>query len=620
VTEPVTDPVTDPLAIDDARAQEHPLALTDIEFRGEVIYFIVVDRFHDGDTNNNGGLDASLCDPTRTEWGKYWGGDLQGIIDKLDYLAELGVTALWLTPLFEQIEAMAWDSAPIHGYWTRDFKRIHARWVKGPEEVRLFERDDTTFDRLVAELHRRGMKLVLDVVCNHSSPDVNGVKGQLFDDGELIADFHDDEGRNWYHHYGPVQDWASDWQVKNCELAGLATFNENNDDYRRYVKSAIGAWIGKGVDALRVDTVKHMPLWFWQEFTSDMVSRKPDIFMFGEWIYSHSRLEPSVEFANRSGMTILDFELCMAIRAALVPGSAEGFLLVDAVFASDARYRCATELVTFFENHDMPRLQSLGVDDEGLRLAVILLMLVRGTPCLFYGAEQALHDDTNGGSDPYNRPMMPGFATDGPVFDAVRRASAVRRSNAAVQFGAYVAQRVTPDLWCFTRRYRDGRCFVALSRGEAETLHDVATDLPDGEHVCLLTGARVVVSGGHVADLAVPRRGAVLLARDASPVQGDTIVRFQLNGCRTLPGQTVAVMGSCPELGEWSVSGAYRMEYVNDNLWQIGVPFTTSAGQTVAYKFVVLDERGGVERENRSTRRRAVPGRGLAKWRDTWEQ
>jgi 1,4-alpha-glucan branching enzyme len=78
----------------------------DIEFRQETIYFIVVDRFHDGDPENSSGPNPELYDSTRQEWGKYWGGDLQGVIDKLDYLKNLGVTAIWLTPLFEQIESL----------------------------------------------------------------------------------------------------------------------------------------------------------------------------------------------------------------------------------------------------------------------------------------------------------------------------------------------------------------------------------------------------------------------------------------------------------------------------------------------------------------------------------
>ncbi len=96
-----------------------------IEFRQETIYFIVVDRFSDGDDHNDEGPNHKLYDPMRQHWGKYWGGDLQGVVNKLDYLQNLGVTAIWLSPLFEQVEDMR-DNAAMHGYWTKDFKRINS--------------------------------------------------------------------------------------------------------------------------------------------------------------------------------------------------------------------------------------------------------------------------------------------------------------------------------------------------------------------------------------------------------------------------------------------------------------------------------------------------------------
>jgi cyclomaltodextrin glucanotransferase len=610
-----------PTVMKDEAQQAPPKGVTDIEFRGEVIYFIVVDRFSQGVSPKHESLDASLSDPAREDWGKYWGGDLEGVINQLDYLQKLGVTAVWLTPLFEQVEALAWKSAPIHGYWARDFKRLNPHWVAGPDEVRVFARNDTTLDRLVAALHHRGMKLVLDIVCNHSSPDANGAKGQLFDDGKLVADFNNDP-HNWYHHYGPVQDWSSDWQIKNCELAGLATFNENNDEYRSYIKSAIRAWLDKGIDALRIDTVKHMPLWFWQEFTSDMVSHRPDVFMFGEWIYSHPSVEAAVEFANKSGMTILDFGLCLAIRGALGSRDPAGFHLVADVLALDRNYRFATELVTFLDNHDMPRFQSLGADGENLALGIVLIMLGRGTPCLYYGTEQYLHNDTDGGNDPYNRPMMTKFDTDTPLFLQVQKLTALRQKNIAVQFGSQWTKYLTPDIYCFTRRYAAARCFVALNRGDAALLETVETDLPDGNHVCALTGRSLKVQGGRIAGLELAARSAIVVAVDGAPLKGQAIVRLQINHCSTQPGEIIAVIGDCPELGEWQLGRAYRLEYINDNLWQMGVPFSASAGKIIAYKYVVINEADGSlvsRRENRSTRRRMVPSEGLAKWRDAWE-
>src|SRR6476469_5530503 len=367
----------------------------DIEFRQETIYFIVVDRFHDGDPSNSEGPNAELYDPERQDWGKYWGGDLQGVIDKLDYLKNLGVTAIWLTPLFEQVEDLFVEQAAIHGYWTKDFKRINPRFIAEGEDPSLNntqETRNTTFDRLIEEMHKRRMKLVLDIVCNHSNPDFSGKKGQLYDDGVKIADFNDDKD-NWYHHYGEVTNWEDEWQVQNCELSGLATFNENNIQYRNYIKSAIKQWLDRGVDALRVDTVKHMPIWFWQEFNADILTHRPDV---------------------------LDFGLCVAIREVLGMGAGAGFQLVQDVLNLDHRYYGATELITFIDNHDMPRFQSLNLDPKMLRLAICLMMTTRGIPCIYYGTEQYLHDDTEGGNDPYNRPMMEKWDTDSPIYRDVR--------------------------------------------------------------------------------------------------------------------------------------------------------------------------------------------------------
>jgi cyclomaltodextrin glucanotransferase len=598
-----------------------PIGVTDIEFRGEVIYFIVVDRFFDGDPDNNAGQDAELYDRERKNWGKYWGGDLQGVINKLDYLAGLGATALWLTPLFEQVEAMIWDSAPIHGYWTKDFKRIHARWVSGPDEVRVFTRNDTTLDRLIADLHGREMKMVLDIVCNHSSPDASGKKGELYDDGKLIADFHNDVN-HWYHHYGPVTDWQSEWQVHNCELAGLATFNENNADYRNYVKGAIRGWLKKGIDALRIDTVKHMPIWFWQEFTSDMVTERPDVFMFGEWIFSHPENDTSVEFANLSGMSILDFGLCTAIRGALGERNAEGFQQVAAIYDLDGKYRSATELVTFFENHDMPRLQSIGADESMLRLALVLILLGRGIPCLYYGVEQCLHDDTNGGNDPYNRPMMSSFDTEAPLYKLVQRLARVRKDNIAVQFGSQWTRHLTPDVFCFSRHFREARCFVALNRGEPKVLDSVQTDLPDGTHRCLLSERTFTVQNGNITGVELGAGDAIVLAVDTPPIKGESVIVFQVNGCPTQPGEYVAVLGNSPELGEWNEGRGVRLEYINSNTWQGSLAFDHCNGGPVTYKYAIFREEGMTppRRENRTTRRRHVPEKGTAKWRDIWEE
>ncbi len=601
----------------------------DIEFRQETLYFIVVDRFRDGDPRNNEGPNPDLYDPDHQDWWKYWGGDLQGVIDKLDYLKEMGVTSVWLTPLFEQVERLVFDKyAAIHGYWTKDFKRINPRYIAPEDNPSLFQTGETVFDRLIAELHKRGMKIIVDIVCNHSSPDAGGVKGRLFDDGNLIADFNDDVN-HWYHHYGGVTDWEDEWQVQNCELAGLATFNENNTSYRNYIKAAIKLWLDRGVDALRVDTIKHMPIWFWQEFNADIQTHKPDVFIFGEWIYSSADDARSVDFANNSGMTILDFGLCIAIRQGLALG--EGFEVIQDTFNKDHHYDSATELVTFIDNHDMHRFQTLNSDPELLRLAVVLLMTVRGIPCLFYGTEQYLHEDTDGdenpygNNDPYNRPMMEQWETDTPIYRAMRVLSGLRRLNPAVSLGGHWQKYVSSETYAYMRRYRDSRCMVILNcSNEPIVLDELDTELPDREHTCVLTRRKYDVVDGKLLKLELEPKDAIVISHVGERVQGQIIARVQLNGLATAPGEQVVVVGDCPELGGWDINQAYPLEYVNPNNWFAEIPFNESAGRAIAYKYAVIypDASGNVTRlpayENLVCRRWLLATEGVVKWRDRW--
>ncbi|MEG5052221.1 MULTISPECIES: alpha-amylase family glycosyl hydrolase [unclassified Microcoleus] len=593
----------------------------DIEFRQETIYFIVVDRFYDGDPENNEGPNPELYDPEGKDWGKYWGGDLQGVIDKLDYLKDMGVTAVWLTPLFEQVEALFVEQAAIHGYWTKDFKRLNPRFIAtgdNPSINQTQESKDTVFDKLVHELHQRNMKLVLDIVCNHSNPDFSGKKGELYDDGVKIADFNDDED-NWYHHYGEVKNWEDEWQVQNCELSGLATFNENNIAYRNYIKSAIKQWLDRGVDALRVDTVKHMPIWFWQEFNADILTHRPDVFIFGEWIYSDPRNDRSVEFVNESGMTILDFGLCVAIREVLGKGAEAGFKLVQDVLNLDHRYYGATELITFIDNHDMPRFQSLNPDPEMLLLAIGLIMTTRGIPCIYYGTEQYLHDDTDGGNDPYNRPMMEKWDSDSPIYRAVRLLSGLRRLNPAISMGSQWQKYLTPDVYCYVRRYRDSVVFVAMNRGNSvTTIEEVDTELPDGEHTEVLSRRKFEVKDGMLYNLELGSREVMIFSRVGERVKAKTIVRAQLNSVRTQPGERIVVIGDCPELGNWDISKGFPLEYINTNTWFGEIPFNESAGKLISYKYALLREGLSPLRENLVCRRWVLVSEGTVKWRDKW--
>lgn len=588
-----------------------------IEFRKETIYFLLVDRFHEGDPTKYANLNEEYYDKDRQHWCKYWGGDLQGIIDKLDYLENLGVTAIWISPLFEQVEGMWCNMTALHGYWPRDFKRLNPRFLNKGDSTSLDEY--TVFDRLIAEMHDRGMKLILDIVCNHSSPDINGRKGELYDDGVKIADFHNDVN-NWYHHNETITDWHDEWQQLYCEISGLATFNEENPDYRNYIKSAIKKWLDQGVDALRIDTVKHMPLWFWQEFIGDIWGHKPSLFIFGEvGLPCHPWDGKSANLANKSGMSILDYCLCGSIRAALGQNARGGFHLIHNVFEGDYHYNTATELITFIDNHDIPRFQSINPDPEILRLAVILIMTCRGIPCITYGTEQYLHNDTDGGGEPYNRPMMEKWDRSTRLYQDLRLLSKLRRLNPAVSLGSHVEKYITSDVYCYLRRYRDSRCLVAMNKTEHRATFSVEnTELKDGEYNCLITDRKLAVKDGKIWGLELEPKQAIVLSYIGKPVIGKTIVQAQLNGMATEMGETVAVTGDCPELGNWDITKAYRLEYINLNTWFGEIPFYESAGKTISYKYVLLRDNSTPRRENMVNRRWILAEQGTVKWYDNW--
>ena len=601
------------------------LFVTEREFREEVIYFLIVDRFYDASSEEeersglwDRGSTVGLYDKTWTHWGKYWGGNLLGVIEKIPYLQTLGITAVWLSPLFEQVDDMQFDRAPMHGYWTKDFKRINPRFLPAGECNSLYL--STTLKKLVDALHAADIKLVLDVVCNHSSPDINGNKGIVYDDGNLLCDFNDDIN-GFYHHNAEITDWDDENQLINGEMCGLATFNEKNAQFRAYIKDAIRAWLDVGVDALRVDTLKHMPIWFWQEFSADIKAHKPGTFLFGEYGFGKPWDERTVRYANQAGMSILDFGLADAIRFAFSGEQSGGFELIERLLSFDHVYHRANELVTFIDNHDMPRFLSISPDHRTLDQALVLLFALRGVPCVFYGTEQYLVNNTDGGDDPYNRPMMEDWAGDANGFLLLKNLIAVRRANQALTFGSHQQLYVSEHIYAFSRSYRDSHAVCVLNKGPKAS---IALPIPDSclttDLRCALTGLPQSVHDGHLM-LTMETGSSHLFSLPGVRVDGPVVVTFQLNGVETRPGQRIVLSGDCHELGVWDLRRAYGMEFVNRSTWICEVAFSSSVGRLVQFKFVLVgeDADSGLY-ENIIPRRLLLPLQGREKVDSLWER
>ena len=207
------------------------------DFKREVVYQIVIDRFFDGDaTNNNPKQSAGLFDSTRTNWRAYWGGDLQGITQKIPYLAGMGVTAIWISPPVDNLNANIPDgsgnpTASYHGYQGRDFKRIEEHFGNPSNNW-------ADFDALVAAAHQNGMKVIVDFAPNHSTQDNAGEFGALYDNGVLLGNFSNDTN-GYFHHNGNISGggWDDRYQVQYYTLFNLADFNQENRNDRQISES-----------------------------------------------------------------------------------------------------------------------------------------------------------------------------------------------------------------------------------------------------------------------------------------------------------------------------------------------------------------------------------------------
>lgn len=298
----------------------------------DIIYFVVTDRFY--------GREKRQAEPSDTT---IHGGTLDGIIEKLDYLIELGVTTVWVTPVYENIEGFG-PSEPYHYYWPQRFDRLDRRLLDGSHLPT--STDISTFGTFVDTCESKGMKVVLDMVVNHAG---YGAQGQ-FDP-------------SWFN-IGGIGD------IKG-ELAGLPDFNHDDPQVIDFFIRDIEEWVTAGrVTNIRMDTVKHVEPKFWYYFKSQLRGQYPGICLIGEVLFEgREDIGRLLEYQNYHDFdSIFDFPLCTALRQTLIYDESlrswlarprlnadEPLGVLDDDNPSKGGYRNANGLVTLLDNHDLQR-------------------------------------------------------------------------------------------------------------------------------------------------------------------------------------------------------------------------------------------------------------------------
>jgi glycosidase len=454
----------------------------------DVMYLIMTDRFADGDPNNDGPDAQSKAGSAeavaeRAKPRGWHGGDLRGIAQHLDYLQQLGVTAVWTTPVYSN----RGEGDSYHGYGATDLYRVDEHYGS---------LDD--LKALAAALHARGMKLVLDTVPNHVGPANPWVEDEPAPDW-----FHGTKAhhRNGETNFRALIDPHAPERDKRGTLDGwfadaLPDMDTESPAVAKYLRQNAEWWVEEtGADALRIDTFPYVNREFWHDFNGELKQLYPRLTEVGEGFNADPVIVSS--FAGgvtRAGVdteltTPFDFPTYFALRDVFAKGAPMSKLA--GTLAEDSLYPHPERLPTFFGNHDTTRFMDAVTGTEAqralsLRLAFAYILTTRGMPQIYSGDELAMH----GGEDPDNRRDFPGgFAGDvNDAFVAEHRSAqqqemvawvsaltALRRTHPALACGAEQVIAANDDWLVYLRdagRAPAGNCgpgkdkvLIALYRG-----------------------------------------------------------------------------------------------------------------------------------------------------------
>ncbi|MGG4552362.1 type I pullulanase [Paenibacillus humicus] len=386
-----------------ARTGSSPL---DFDWDEARIYFLLTDRFYNGDpSNDNPNHIPGSYDPAQPE--AYHGGDIRGIIEKLDYLEKLGINTIWITPIVDNIDfdVRYGKDGPqfgYHGYWAKNFETM---------DEHLGDIDD--FKELIDKAHDRGMKIMVDVVLNHA-----GYGMKQGDQGAGVPGYPAAEDQERFA--GMLRDGGTD--TVRGELAGLPDFKTEEAEVRNKLIEWQVDWLSKArtdrgdtIDYFRVDTVKHVDETTWMAFKNELTKTKPDFKLIGEY-FGASPGNTGGFLGNGMMDSLLDFQFKDKARD-FVNGqidSVESYLqLRNGLLTSDKTFG------QFLSSHDESGFLSHYVDGDigKLKVAAALQMTSKGQPVIYYGEELGQSGGTAGDMDlgefNDNRDDMPWEKIDG---------------------------------------------------------------------------------------------------------------------------------------------------------------------------------------------------------------
>lgn len=394
----------------------------DRNWQDETIYFLMVDRFNNGDSTND--HNVKVLDPNG-----FQGGDFQGIIDKLDYLKELGFTTIMLTPIFKN------DNKGYDGYRVADFYKTdnHFGSIKD-------------FKKLVGEVHKKKMKIIIDFPTN-----------QVSSESSLVRD---PNKNNW---------------IKEKTDDQLFYLNHDNPEVNQYLVDAAKWWVeNTSIDGYFLSNASQAPIEFWKQFSTAVKSVKKDFYLLGDIASKQSNEVDKYIHAGMDGA--LDYQLNQSLRNTFsnINQPMKQVLTIEENNQND--FKDSSLMGAFFDNHNMKRFTRDMVKNNQFpgtrwKQALTYLYTQPEIPIVYYGTEIAV----DGGDVPENRKMM-NFRTEKELIDYMTMIGEIRQQQPAITRGTMKILFEKDGMIVFKRQYKENTNIVAINNTDKTQVITISKD------------------------------------------------------------------------------------------------------------------------------------------------
>jgi glycosidase len=459
------------------------------EWQDEAIYSIMVDRFFNANTKND--MDVNTLDPLA-----YYGGDFQGVIDKLDYLNDMGFTAIRLTSIFDN------TSGGYHGYWVNDF-------YKPDEHFGSIK----TFKKLVKEAHKRDMKVIIDFTANNVSKEHPWVR--------------DPNKQDWFNDEQEIGNWNDQNDVENGWVQGLPDLNQDNPEAKSYLIEAAKWWISNtDIDGYSLPEVNHVPDSFWSDFSKEVKQEKENFFLVG--ITSEASNVSQEKYKSAGIDSVTDYKHSENLR--------DVFAATNQSFSKLNRNNVQMPELQpqFFDNERTIRFTRDIVENKHFpgarwKTALTYTYSTPGIPVVFYGSEIAL----NGGEVPDNQQPM-NFRTEKELIDYITKLGELRKQLPSLTRGSMEMLYEKDGMSVYKRVYENETAVIAInntSKSQNVTLNN--EQIEGGKELRGLLNGDLVRSNDEQYDLIIDRDEAEIyvLANKSGiniPLIGSLIVVYIL--------------------------------------------------------------------------------------------